>query len=57
MQIQTIRGDSKHSNENSNHFKGIRSVRMQIWNGFEAFQSKFEPLEKDSKHSNANSNH
>ena len=60
MQIQTIRGklkefeskfepfemDSKHSNANSNHSTGIRSIRMQI-----------EPFERDSKHSNANSKH
>ena len=31
----------------------IRTIRK----GFEAFESKFEPLERDSKHSNANSNH
>ena len=27
-----------------------------IGKGFEAFESKFKPLERDSKHSNANSN-
>ena len=48
------------SNPNSNHSKGIRSIRMQIRTtrkGFKAFECKFEPLERDSKHSNANSNH
>ena len=32
---------------------------MEIWairKGFEAFEWKFEPLERDSKHSNTNSN-
>ena len=48
-----------HSNANSNHYKEIRSIRMQmrtIRKGFEAFESKFKPMERDSKHSNANSN-
>ena len=39
--------------------KGIRSIRMEIqtiWKGLEAFEWKFEPLEKDSKHSTANLN-
>ena len=38
----------------------IRAIRMlirTIWKGFEAFESKFKPLERDSKHSNAHSNH
>ena len=63
--------DSNHSNANSRHLKGIRSIRMQIRpirkrfeckfeecirKGFEAFEYKFEPFERDSKHSNANSN-
>ena len=39
------------------HSKGIRSIRMQIRKGFEAFQCKFEPFKRDSKHSNTNSNH
>ena len=30
---------------------------LTIRRGFEAFEWKFEPLEKDAKHSNANSNH
>ena len=56
--------DSKHSNPNSNHSKGIQSIRMQIRNTrkgleafdckFEAFECKFEPLERDWKHSSAN---
>ena len=29
---------------------------MQILNGFEAFECKYEPLERDTKISNANSN-
>ena len=66
MQIPNIRKfepfekDSKHSNANSNHSKGIRSIRMQIrtiQKGFEVFECKFEPFERDSKYSNANSNH
>ena len=61
MQIRTIRKgleafafkfipfeiDSKHWNANSNHSKGIGSIRIQIrtiWKGFEAFECKFEPL-------------
>ena len=35
--------DSKHSNENSNHLKGIRSIPMQI-----------QTIRGDSKHSNEN---
>ena len=45
--------------KNCNHSKWIQSIRMQIQNirmGFEAFESKFDPLVRDSKHSNANSN-
>ena len=58
MQIRTIRKgleafefkfepfetDSKHSNANSNHSKGIRRVQMQIRTirkGFEGFKCKF----------------
>ena len=51
--------DSKQSNSNSNHSKGIRSIQMEILiirKGFQAFESKFEPLQRDSKNSNANSN-
>ena len=71
--FEPLERDSKHWNANSNHSKRIRSIRIQIrtnskriWmliqhqttrKGFEAFNSKFEPLESDSKHSNANSNH
>ena len=68
MQIRTIRKgleafefkfepfekDSKHSNANSNHSKGIRSIQMQIrtiQKGFKAFECKFEPFEKNSKDS------
>ena len=43
-------------NANSNHFKRIRSVRMQML----IIQTKFEtfkPFERDSKHSNAYSSH
>ena len=60
MQIRTIQRDSKHSNGNLNHSKGIRSLRMEIRTirkGFEAFESKFESFERDSNHSNPNSNH
>ena len=63
--------DWKHSNADLNHSKRIGSIRMQIrtiWKVFksfernfylfdEAFECKFEPLEKDSKHSNPNSSH
>ena len=60
MQILAIERDSNHSNANSDHSKGIQSIRMQIRTfrkGFEAFECKFEPFERDLKHSNANSNH
>ena len=40
--LKPFERDSKHSNANSNHFKGIRSIRMQI--------------RKDSKHLNLNLN-
>ena len=65
MQILNIRKfepferDSKRSNANSKHSKGIRSIQMQIqniWKGFEPFEctsepfeSTFEPFERDSK--------
>ena len=65
--------DLKHSISNSNHSKGIRKIRIQIrtirkgFEGFEtkfkpferveAFESKFEAIEKDSKHSNQYTNH
>jgi len=52
--------DLKHSNANSNHSKGIRTIRMQIQSitkGIEAFESTLETLERDSNHSNVNSNH
>ena len=52
--------DSKHSNPNLNHSKGIRSIRMEIRTirmGFEAFEWKFESFKRDSKDSNGNSNH
>ena len=47
-------------NANLSASNEIRSIRMQILTvrkGFEAFECKFEPLEKDSKNSNGNSNH
>ena len=54
MQILTIQKgfepferDSKHSNANSNHLKGIRSIHGAC---------KFETFKKDSKHSNENLN-
>ena len=50
--------DSKLSNANCNHWKGIRSFEMQILTirkGFEAFKSKLLTFERNSKHSNANS--
>ena len=52
--------DSKHSNANSNHSKRIRRIQIQIGTirkGFEAFEFKFESLQRDSKHLKANSNH
>ena len=51
MQILTIEKDSKHSNANSNHSKGIQVIRNQIWSirtRFEAFECKFEPSKGDS---------
>ena len=62
MQILTIRKGfeafqckfepfERDSNANSNHSKGIRSIRMQIrtiTKEFEAIESKFEPFERDS---------
>ena len=73
MQIQTIRKgfqafeckfellerDSRHSNPNPNHSKGIQRIRMQVLTirmGFKVFECNFEPVERDSKHSNPNSN-
>ena len=43
----------KHSSANSNHLKGIRSIRVQIltiWKEFEAFEWKLEAFEQNSKH-------
>ena len=67
MQIRTVQNgfeafesNSKHSNSNCNHSKGIQSIQMQTRNirmGFEAFKCKFEPFERDWKRSNANANH
>ena len=40
FKFEPFEKDSKHSNANSNHSKGIRSIQMQIWtirNVFEAF--------------------
>ena len=42
--LEPFERDSEGSNPNSNHSKGIESVRMQILtirNGFEAFKCKF----------------
>ena len=67
MQILTIQTkfegferDSKHSYINSNHSKGIRSIRMQIRTIQsiqmqiptiqKAFERKLKPFEMDSKH-------
>ena len=58
--FEPFKWDSKNSNANSNHSKGIRSIRIQIWTiqkGFEAFECKFQPFERDRKVSNANSKH
>ena len=52
--------NSKHSIGNSNHLKGIRSIRIQIRTirkRFKAFETKLQPFEKGSKHSNAHYNH
>ena len=62
MQILTIRNDfkfkfepfkpnSKHSNANSIHLKGIRRIRMQIWTLRKRFQGilPFEFFESHSK--------
>ena len=43
--------ESKGSNANFNHSKGIRSIQMEILTirqGFEAFNCKFKPFERDS---------
>ena len=50
--------ESKDSNPNWNHSKGIWNTRIQIWairKGFKAFESKFKRFERDSKHLNAGS--
>ena len=55
--LDSFKIDSKHSNANSNHSKGIRSIRKQLRTirmGFQGFECKFEGFEKDSKNSNAN---
>ena len=74
MQIATIRRklkafkckleacgqDSKNSNANFNHLKGIWSIQMQIKTirkGSKAFECKLELLVKDSRHSNSISSH
>ena len=52
--------NSKQSNTNWNHSKGILTIRMQIRTiptTFEAIECKFEPFTQDLKQSNANSNH
>ena len=57
--LLTFERDSKNTNANSNHLKGILNNPMQIRTirkGFKAFEAKFEPFERDSNHSNAHSN-
>ena len=58
--FEPLERDSKDSNANANHLKGIRSIQMQIQafqKEFNAFECKFESFERDSKRSNANDNH
>ena len=67
--LEPLERGSKHLNGNSNHSKGIQSIRiqiltfrikcfvMQILTIRKGFKSNFEPLERDSKHLNANTNH
>ena len=58
--FQAFEKDSKHSNPNTNHSKGIRSSPLQIQTiptSFKSFESKFESFERDWNHSNENSNH
>ena len=53
--LEPLERDMKHSTANSNHSKGIRSIRIEIKTtrkGFEAFECKFEPFERDSNHLN-----
>ena len=60
MKFEPFERDSKHSNGNANHSKGIRSILIQILTirkKFEVFKCKFEPFKRDWKHSNSNSNH
>ena len=50
FKFEPFERDLKHSNANSNHSKGIQSIRMQIQTiqkGFEAFEWKFESFERD----------
>ena len=49
FKFEPFERDSNHSNANSNHSKGIRSIEMQIrttQKGFEALKCKFEPLKR-----------
>ena len=58
--FETFERDSKQSNPNLNHSKGIQIVPMEIGmieKGFKASESKLKRLQMDLKHSNANSNH
>ena len=58
--FESLESNSKQSSEISNHSKGIRSIRIEIWitrKGFEEFECKFEKFEKDAKHLNANPKH
>ena len=56
-ELKAFERDAMHSNANSNHSKGSRSIQMQIHSIRKAFERKFEPFEKDLKHLNANFNH
>ena len=50
FQLQPFERDSKHSNANSNHSNGIRSIQMPIQNvrtGIEALECKFQQFEQD----------
>ena len=51
FKFEPFERDSKHSNANSNHLKGIRRIQMEIltiWKGFEALNWEFEQFERDS---------
>ena len=51
--FEPFKRDSKHSNSNGKHLKGIQNIRIQI----RSIQMQVQQFERNSIHSNENFNH